>query len=228
MPCKGFHVDQLAMPLVLDVHRFYQWFTRYLVDTAQRLIHIVYPEMNSWGFSTQYDPQNPHLHCIAWASPRIGPLDTVDQCTLAIFIQPPWILAKQDIDSFTKCSYLPPFNNQLTGHIDSKYKLWAKVYDTCVAKGCRYFILSNYNSFALGVFTEGYTTAFVVKGPDCTSTKPNILECLFYWIASSMRVPSSFCVPEVGDEHSRPFDECPCLVSDMPDMKAAFALCGLS
>ncbi|KAG8843850.1 hypothetical protein FRC20_003715, partial [Serendipita sp. 405] len=110
---------------------------------------------------------------------------------IILFVQEPWILGERDFDNFVRTKNMP----QATRNLTAKERLWAKIYDECTLHQCRWFIVSTYFQWTFGVFSEGYTAAFVSS--DIPTARPWIpqvspLQAVYFWMASSMGLPQTF------------------------------------
>ena len=65
-------------------------------------MHLLFPQVKEWGFGQPVaDEQDPDLMtAVTWNRICNG---KVDQTTLAVLIQPPWILSAADLESFVRC-----------------------------------------------------------------------------------------------------------------------------
>ena len=121
-----------------------------LLDTlplrsAQRLLHILFPDTRQWKFKQQegFDVDCKFFGYFLWT--KTQRYDQGSQNAVVLAYQPPWILSQTDFEGFIKCgsvnmlsSYkdkywnlqLPP--HMPSGHLypsdlPSKHKIWAKV-----------------------------------------------------------------------------------------------------
>ena len=61
----------------------------------------------------------------------------------------------------------------------------------------------------------GFTRAYVCATSKFDSTGPTIIELLYYWLASGMRMPGTLQLPEVGLEPPVDAYEWPCRAIDL-------------
>ncbi|KAF9520858.1 hypothetical protein BS47DRAFT_1286640 [Hydnum rufescens UP504] len=73
-----------------------------------------------------------------------------------------------------------------------------KIHDRCHRLGCRWFVVTTYNTWAFGVFSKGWTSAFITRPKPYCSVAPTILQCLVYWIQSSMDCSGKWDIDEVS------------------------------
>ncbi|KAH7096200.1 hypothetical protein BKA62DRAFT_676067 [Auriculariales sp. MPI-PUGE-AT-0066] len=76
---------------------------------------------------------------------------------------------------------------------------WAKLYDAAERRGARYFVVSTYNQWLFGCFSEGYSTAWVSAPIVCDSTGPNVVDVLMFWFASACGLPGGYVCQEVAE-----------------------------
>ncbi|ETW85951.1 hypothetical protein HETIRDRAFT_311013 [Heterobasidion irregulare TC 32-1] len=233
VPCQGFDIPRATLLAPDNLDRFVSWCDHLPLQTIQRVLHLVYPSSKSWRISPEGgDVDDSILRCFTWTRPppKTGTDGDPGQTSAIIVVQPPWILAEQDLKSFGKCQSFPNYKEDWVRPMKSSERLWGKVYDVCVARDCPWFVLTNYSGWVFGVFSKGWTRGFATPVQAFNSSDSGILEYLFYWFSSSMGLPGSFVIPEVGDEHVGSSQERPCLVYDVmkkiPD--AALALYSLT
>lgn len=110
----------------------------------------------------------------------------------------------------------------------------AQLWDICKQKNTRWFILTNYTDWVFGCFSRGqlsilrlvldinakflgWTRGFVTEVTTADAKNPTVLQCLLYWLTSSMDLPNveGFYPPEVCGEPEYAHEESPCLVYDL-------------
>ncbi|KAJ7063273.1 hypothetical protein C8F01DRAFT_69063 [Mycena amicta] len=129
-------------------------------------------------------------------------LGEIGRRSIVVAFQPPWILSSADIHEFAKCRSFPPYVG--VGHaypteLDSKQRLWAKIWDTCVSNHTPWFVLTSYNHWVFGVFSSAWTAAFVSEVCEFSSFSPTVLEWLTFWVASAMRLKGWRRLPKVPE-----------------------------
>ncbi|KAF8959061.1 hypothetical protein BDZ97DRAFT_1423631 [Flammula alnicola] len=166
------------------------------VVTATRVMHTAFPQTTGWVFKAEEEEtaDSSWFQCARW-TPRVhnpGPEEQPVPVRLVMAFQTPFVLNEQDMHAFSACTAFPPYNMGPTNGLPSKYRLWAKIWDTCYSNNCRWFVLTSYTQWVFGVFSKTMRTAFLSSIYKYDSTSPTILELLTYWIASSMgmQVPS--------------------------------------
>jgi len=95
--------------------------------------------------------------------------------------------------------------------LDGKERLWAKIWDLSIETNCPWFVLSTYWGWVFGVFSKGRSRAWISSVIKYSDDDPTVLECLVYWICSSMRLPGGFEIPEVPE-----YVECVAMPLSMP------------
>ncbi|KAJ7658722.1 hypothetical protein DFH06DRAFT_1327289 [Mycena polygramma] len=147
-----------------DMMRLTPWLDNLPLMTVQRTIHILYPDSYPWEFRLCDDDDNDRkmFQYFMWSGPvpHEGMALDIDHKSVLVAFQPPWILSEQDIKEFSQCRSFPPFRvpgNAFPTRLESKERLWAKIWDACVAKdlNTRWFVLTSYNQWVFGVFSNG-------------------------------------------------------------------------
>jgi hypothetical protein len=72
------------------------------------------------------------------------------------------------------------------------------MHDACAARGCHFFVLTNWTNWVFGAFTPGRSRAFLCATIEWHGAGPTVLEALLYWIASGMRDARAYTPPQVG------------------------------
>ncbi|KAF7322950.1 Microtubule associated protein [Mycena chlorophos] len=191
-----------------NIQRLTPWIDNLPLMTVQRTIHLLYPETQGWAFDlkdTQEADTKIFQHFM-WTYMRDDlPDDQFDQIgrrSVVVAFQPPWILSAADIQEFAKCRSFPPYVG--VGHaypteLESKERLWAKIWDTCVTNHTPWFVLTSYNQWVFGVFSSGWTAAFVSDVCNFDSFSPTVIEWLTFWVASAMRLKGWRHIPKVPE-----------------------------
>ncbi|KAK7014884.1 microtubule associated protein [Favolaschia claudopus] len=193
-----------------DIIRLIPWLDNLPLMTVQRVVHLLYPATRRWGFFYCDESNNDRnlLQYFMWS--LLLPPDEMDPETLAeigpksilIAFQPPWILSDQDIKEFSECRSFPPFRvpgNAFPTPLESRERLWGKIWDACVAKNTPWFVLTSYNKWVFGAFSEGWTAAFVTPVYAFDAVCPTVLEWLTFWVASAMRLRGWRSIPKVPE-----------------------------
>jgi len=188
-----FNVPELLLPAASDIDRVCDWLDNFPFQTVQRVFHIMFPATKDWGFVTLDDHScdDDNFKKFHWTDvnqdhPDIHDLSVVVAC------QPPWILSNEFMWQFTQLKSLP---EGTTRPLRGKERLWGKLWDTCVHNQTPFFILTSYQQWAFGMFSRGWTTAFISPVIDAQSRSPTVMHALLYWLGSALRAPGGFVQP---------------------------------
>ncbi|KAF9069660.1 hypothetical protein BDP27DRAFT_1222193 [Rhodocollybia butyracea] len=238
IPCPGtaFEILYQEERRPSDINRLAPWVDNLALMTVQRIIHLLKPTTQNWSFSLADDREVDRkiFQYYMWSLPD-RTLERLDEnsrraaqyASVVVAFQPPWILSMQDIKEFAKCRSFPPFRepgNAFPSRLNSTHRLWAKLWDLCVSKNTPWFVLTSYNHWTFGMFSKGWTSAFISGVYEHKTFSPTVVECLTFWIASAMRIATSLRCPKVCEEP--PSSQTPCTVYDAmaPSPEAAVAL----
>ncbi|KAJ6548199.1 hypothetical protein DFH09DRAFT_629631 [Mycena vulgaris] len=192
-----------------DIMRLIPWLDYLPLMTVQRTLHLVFPAQTAdWSFSLVDDAEDRDrkvFQHFLWGYSGAGsptvftPLGNIPRYPLVVAFQPPWILSAQDMLEFSDCRTFPRFtiNDGRLAGLDGKERLWAKVWDTCVARKTRWFALTSYTQWVFGAFSEGWTIGFVSDVLQFDARDPTVLETLAFWVACAMRLPGWCGIPKV-------------------------------
>ncbi|KAJ6453873.1 hypothetical protein C8R47DRAFT_242587 [Mycena vitilis] len=212
VPCvPTFDIPDHSARRPTDIMRLIPWLDNLPLLTVQRTLHILFPKQTaSWNFSLVDGDENRdrkvYQHFL-WSYSGAGrptiftPLGNISRYPLVVAFQPPWILSEQDMIEFSECRTFPRFsttNGRLAG-LEARERLWAKVWDTCVTNKTRWFVLTSYNHWVFGAFSEGWTMGFVSEVYPFNTCGPTILELLAFWVACAMRLPGWRDLPKVRE-----------------------------
>ncbi|KAI9466186.1 hypothetical protein BJY52DRAFT_1183059 [Lactarius psammicola] len=181
IPCNPtFDIPQPHMIPPTDLDCFASWLVYLPLQTAERAMHLVHPKSRPWSFVYQHgDMDDAHFKYYAWElAPSIS--STSGRETTTIF---------------------PRFNESGRTRLKDDERIWGKLYDVCVSRNSPYFAVTNYYGWVFGVFSKGWSTAFVGKVQKYADVTPTILEHLLYWLSSSMDEPGTYRRPEVPETH---------------------------
>lgn len=79
-----------------------RWVIEYPLATVQRIMHVAFPETTEWGFSEPFDDVDDHFfRGMTWHLVDNGILV---ESTVAVLVQPPWIVSYQDLEHFVSCN----------------------------------------------------------------------------------------------------------------------------
>ncbi|EKM55423.1 uncharacterized protein PHACADRAFT_208943 [Phanerochaete carnosa HHB-10118-sp] len=199
VPCKPYQTGTVLLGQGVDNDAVRHWAVQYPLATAQRLLHFAFPETRCWAFQpdTARDPDEEIVSFYTWEARNRQ--KQVLNTTLAVMIMPPWIAPPADLAAMTKCRKL--HRRRFPEDSDPRWKacerLWAKIWDLCTRRGCRWFVITSYNTWAFGAFSPGRTRGFISDPRSFRQREPNVLGTLTYWLASSMDLPGAFTLPNV-------------------------------
>jgi len=180
-----------------------QWVEKVPLVNVQFALQFLYPSTRTWAFfkgpETHSNPANGDLRnpdssifgYFKWA-PIAEPQS---QGSVIVAIQPWWILSDEDLKEFVAPDSFPACYGHGRAYpqpLRSKFRVWAKIWDTCALQGSHWFALTNYKKWVFGVFSPGYSIAFVSQVFDHDKVGPSIVECLTFWVASAMELPATF------------------------------------
>ncbi|RDB21334.1 hypothetical protein Hypma_011579 [Hypsizygus marmoreus] len=208
LPCPeivDISLDMLKRPD--SVARMVPWLDNLPLQTVQSAIHLMFPATFDWGFSLVNDTDNLDKDIFQYFSWSTRDAETLapsqnGRNLVTVAFQPPWILSSQDIKTFSECRSFPPFRKSGNAYpimLESQDRLWAKIWDVCVRRRTRWFVLTSYTNWVFGAFSEGWSSAFVTDVYAYDSCNPSIAECLTFWVVSAMRIDRSACVPKVPE-----------------------------
>lgn len=99
--------------LIVVGFRVLPWVDNLALMTAQRAMHLTYPEQTS-AFGFRYNLPDPLDHDIwqtfLWTSKRDMRRGSAGTNKMLVVVQPPWILSEADIREFASSGPLVPFN----------------------------------------------------------------------------------------------------------------------
>ncbi|TFK76471.1 hypothetical protein BDN72DRAFT_237532 [Pluteus cervinus] len=216
IPCAPwFHIAGNIERRPADIMRLAPWLDNLPLMTAQRMMHLVIPESQEWGFTLSHEDEvdKQIFQHFLWSRPI--PEEELEEGrdrtegSMIVAFQPPWILSDDDFTEFVNCKTFPPcyiYGNAFSTTLDSKERLWAKIWDLCVRRNTHWFVITTYNQWAFGVFSAGWTSVFISTIYPFDLHGPTILECLVYWVASAMHIPGAGELPQVPEPiaHRRP------------------------
>ncbi|KAJ7343511.1 hypothetical protein DFH08DRAFT_229263 [Mycena albidolilacea] len=209
-----------------DIMRLSHWIDNLPLMTVQRAMHLLYPATRPWAFFLCDDNDNDRkiFQYFMWSLPPSEEAMTQEKLaqigrkSVVIAFQPPWILSERDIYEFSQCRSFPPFRvpgNAYPTNLESKERLWGKIWDACVLRNTPWFVLTSYNHWVFGAFSQGWTAAFVTPVYTFDAISPSIMEWLMFWVASAMRLKGWRPIPKVGAEPPYNPSELPSTVYDI-------------
>ncbi|KAF8512841.1 hypothetical protein BU17DRAFT_95877 [Hysterangium stoloniferum] len=74
-------------------------------------------------------------------------------------------------------------------------KVWAKLWEECARVNCPYFIVTNYQNWVFGAFTNGWTKALCSPLIRQEATQATVLQWMVFWYGTSMQLPGAWSLP---------------------------------
>ncbi|KAF8902111.1 hypothetical protein CPB84DRAFT_1776630 [Gymnopilus junonius] len=134
--------------------------------TATRVLHSTYHDAQCSSFirPAADDHDNSLFRYVAWATNEQD--EREENVSLIVAYQTPYTLTHQDLKEFVSCknsprsfivisNQYPNFDAHSKDKLPAKYRLWGKVWDTCKARQCDYFVLTNYSHWVFGFLSKG-------------------------------------------------------------------------
>ncbi|KAF8275041.1 hypothetical protein EI94DRAFT_22219 [Lactarius quietus] len=198
IPCNPtFDIPQPPIFPPTDLDCFASWLVYLPLTTVERAMHLVHPTSQPWSFVHQSgDMDDAHFKYYAWELAPCNPCTSGRKTTAIVMSMPPWSLTPTDLECFSACKEFPLFNESGRTRLKDDERIWGKLYDICVSRNCPYFVVTNYYGWVFGVFSKGWSTAFVGKVQKYDDREPTVLEHLLYWLSSSMNEPGTYRRPE--------------------------------
>jgi len=159
-----------------------------VLQTSQTIFHQLNVASYQWQFGrrdTHYLPMMPREPYI-WAQWHAG---KISQAKFAVFAFPPWVFQLGDLSTFVYADVFrdaQPFQGG-TYQWDVAQMLWAMIHDCCAYHGIHHFVLTTYDKWIFGLFTESYRTGFVRHAMSYDAQSPTVLQTLIFWMDAAMR-----------------------------------------
>ncbi|KAJ3517155.1 hypothetical protein NLJ89_g690 [Agrocybe chaxingu] len=186
-----------------DMETLEEWLKLVLV-TATRVVHTVYPRIRGFGFypGPNLEGDNELFRYTVWSPQIFIPSLEIPTAPapLVVAYQPPHVLTQKDLEEFASCEAFPPFY-VLGGHLASKHRLWAKIWDICQLNRASYFVLTSYTHWIFGTFSPGMRVGFIspIYLYNTAAPNPTLLETFIYWLCTSLSIPGTFTRPQVDE-----------------------------
>ncbi|KAI0781034.1 hypothetical protein BD413DRAFT_501975 [Trametes elegans] len=207
VPAAGFRIVDLVPPMgkPADVDRVMKWVVGYPLATVNHIMHLVHPETADYTVQdgTDEDADKQLFLWAKWGRDENSITEARDAWyeSVMVFVQPPWILTKADLEAFVKAPSFPAPNAQVP--LKSHERVWAKVWDMCAQKHSRWFVLTSYYGWVFGAFSEARSVAFVSDVISWSSQSPTIVQCLYFWFSCAVgpriRSAGPWTMPEVPE-----------------------------
>jgi len=159
-----------------------------VLQTSQTIFHQLNVASYQWQFGrrdTRYMPMMPREPYV-WAQWHTG---KISQAKFAVFVFPPWVFQLGDLSAFVYADVFrdaQPFQGG-TYKWDVGQMLWAMIHDFCAHHGIHHFVLTTYDTWIFGLFTESYRAAFVRDAMNYDEQCPTVLQTLVFWMDAAMR-----------------------------------------
>ncbi|CCL99143.1 uncharacterized protein FIBRA_01158 [Fibroporia radiculosa] len=182
----------------------YQWVYTYPLQTAQCIVHQMWPDTfdYTFDFENREEIDQEIFFSVSWTD-AATPLSTkTPHPSVAVFVQPPWILSPKDFAVFTQSQTFPRVHDSSETPLfryDCKQRLWAKVWDECFRRKSPWFVITTYWGWVFGAFSRGWTVGFVSEVIPANFKAPTVLESLVFWLGSAMNKPGGWRIPEVPE-----------------------------
>ncbi|KAF8445967.1 hypothetical protein L210DRAFT_3474243 [Boletus edulis BED1] len=194
---RKFRISSTLPAPVTEFNRLWAWIDHFPLRTVQRILHILYPQTKDWGFMSETQPHyDDHIFKEFYFTRTECP-STAEIASNSVLVacQPPWVLSTEDMWQFTELQSLPAGNTRLRG----KERLWCKLWDLCVRKQCFYFIITSYQQWTFGVFSDGWTNAYISPPFDARSRQPTVMHAILYWLASALDIDDGYSPPSLPE-----------------------------
>ncbi|KAG9314384.1 hypothetical protein JVU11DRAFT_5181 [Chiua virens] len=190
---RRFRISTTLPPPVKEFNRLWAWIDHFPLRTVQRILHILYPQSKDWGFvsETQQHYDDNIFKEFYFTRKECPQTAEIASNSVLVACQPPWVLSNEDMWQFTELKSLPAGNTRLRG----KERLWCKLWDLCVRKQCFHFIVTSYEQWAFGVFSDGWTNAYISPPFDARARQPTVMHAILYWLASALDVDDGYSPP---------------------------------
>ncbi|KAI0082686.1 hypothetical protein K474DRAFT_1694075 [Panus rudis PR-1116 ss-1] len=193
--CPGkFSVTPRIIGRSHNMERVLRWVHELPLYTVQRIFHLSFEDSYPWTFEVDNASDSDHN---IWRAINWCEAGSNIKADLAVVIQPPWILSLRDLELFQQSKGLPSEHHFASS---SRNKAWAKLWDHCNRRDCRYFVVTNYWGWIFGAFSPGWTRAYVSPVIHSANKTPTIVECLTFWLASAMGY-DAWITPQAAPEH---------------------------
>ncbi|KAG9226335.1 hypothetical protein CCMSSC00406_0003214 [Pleurotus cornucopiae] len=208
VPCPPtFDIPSQKLRRPADISRLSPWLENLLLTTTQRIMHILFASTLDWGFHPGHnnDDDKELFDYFLWTKNSFSPEEAfeVGYHSVLVAYQPPWILSPQDMKEFASCRSVcqcRPFVEKENPVSDPFKALNA------YGQSCGILVLQSTADglfpclcWVFGVFTKGWTSAFVTTVYTFDDYGPTVLEHLLYWVASASRLPGSARIPQVPE-----------------------------
>ncbi|GJJ08102.1 hypothetical protein Clacol_002310 [Clathrus columnatus] len=136
------------------------------VDKCQRVFIWKYHEETPEVVQSAVDAVWDQLSLIEqweWKTEQGAQSDPDNPASLAVFVQPPWILGLGDMEDLVKCAEIPELSSTSdVENMSPSHRVWYNILHTCKKLNVSSFIITSYEGWVYGRFaTESHTTCDV-------------------------------------------------------------------
>ena len=139
-------------------------------------MHLAFPQTAQYTLhcckTPRYDDEIISWFMWAPVGATAAPDSYLSKPRVTIFVQPPWLLTKQDLTSFIRCSSVSAFmplvdaspkdvvefpdaRLRVKKPLKERHRLWAKIYDVCEDNNSLWFVVTSYWGWVFGAFSQG-------------------------------------------------------------------------
>ncbi|KAI0336432.1 hypothetical protein GY45DRAFT_1394053 [Cubamyces sp. BRFM 1775] len=184
----------------------FQWVMRYPLWTVNHMIHLAFNPTESYTLQEGEEFVDGDIFRWAiWARDDESIMDSEDVYnadSVMIMVQPPWVLAEEDLRSFAQLGTFDHRDGRRKPMTSSE-RLWGKVWDLCYQKRAHWFVLTSYE-----FWMPEWTYASVSPIMADYKSEPTTVQCLFFWFSSAVAKlvgrEDTWPLPVVGNLFSYP------------------------
>ncbi|KAH8099488.1 hypothetical protein BXZ70DRAFT_941976 [Cristinia sonorae] len=202
---------------ITDIHHIIHLVKNGPLETVREILGVLYPELKHWEFiHGSIDADRKIFRYMTYAN------TTTEQVTglgtrggpLVVIAQPSWILTPRDMKSMSQTVELKWVTTVEGGepYHQSTGRVWAKIWDTCRLADARFFILTNWQCWVFGAFSEGWSRAWSVFLD--SDSDPTVMQSVIFWVSSAMDLPGAWHTPQVSERCPPTKVEHTCTLSD--------------
>ncbi|KAG8907118.1 hypothetical protein FRC01_007794 [Tulasnella sp. 417] len=200
------------------------WVRQIPLQTAECLLHNTEPRSKGWGFGSPTSMQGQSDEVFKSEIKTKSGRSMVQK--LLVEVKCPWTLPLAEMEKIPKFHHgLPSLleleaagggqgsgtssptsspGRQKKPAYTSAQRALAQAYDYGKEQKHHFFIITTYEHWMFGVFSRDYTGAAVTEPLPYTHKGPTIIQCITYWLQSSLFLPGSFEIPEVSASLDEP------------------------
>ncbi|KAG8918179.1 hypothetical protein FRC01_002019 [Tulasnella sp. 417] len=194
-----------------DEEHVASWVHQVALQTALCLLHNTEPGSKGWNFGKATSKKGLSDMIFKSVSSTNGAKPGATR--LLVEVKCPWTLPLSKMEEITKFHNGLPNLSEIEAarkergsspgkKTEPRYnraqRALAQVYDYCREQKHHFFIITTYEHWMFGVFSQDYTLATVTEPLPYNHQGPTILQCIIYWLQSSLFLPGSFELPQTG------------------------------